>query len=160
MMHKSKIQNRLPELMPGNELKADELTSSPAIAKPHVVRSPLLKDYLHLYLGCNVFIDSPNAAFNKDILDCDLLERLYNDLPIELYKLIIRPLSSMTTEEAAECWKLTNTDREVEGWQVVDYFRREENFYEPKTFHYLLSKHFDLFGLIDNGIAIEAVSER
>ena len=36
MMKKSKIEKLLPGLMPGNELKADGLPSSPAIAKPHV----------------------------------------------------------------------------------------------------------------------------
>ncbi len=179
-MNKGKIEELLPEPQPNNEQKGEDTSVHPSIAKPPVVRSPLLKDYMHLFLGCNVFIDSPNAAFNKDILDCDLLERLYNDLPIDLYKLILRPLSDMTEDEAIELTKpivvygdLENvrkyeTYKNIYGRIVVSwgeglrekYSPMDETFFSPKQIFFLLSNHFDLFGLIDAGLAINAVSER
>lgn len=124
-----------------------------------------LKDYLHLYLGCEVmcFWQSTNPAIKpeqKKLIAQKSETPFEISLPTALsvnVKPILRTLSDMREEEAVECWELTDTDRdkEIEGWQVVDYFRREENFYEPKTFLYLLSKHFDLFGLIKSGLAID-----
>lgn len=115
-----------------------------------------IEDYLHLYIGCNA---ETSHGIRKLIGVEDDIAYTTGGMGFyfisEGIKPILRRLSDMTPEEAAECWKLTDTDREIEGWQVVDYFRREENFYEPKTFLYLLAKHFDLFGLIDAGLAID-----
>ena len=128
-----------------------------------------LKDYLHLYLGCDCIADGITFKLNGvQLTDTGTLA--YDGTMIDFinqcwwvenadFKMILRSLESMTEEEALECWKLThrmeNELIQINGWQVVDYYRRETNFYEAVEFHYLLSKHFDLFGLIDAGIAIE-----
>lgn len=132
-----------------------------------------LKDYLHLYLGCDVYMDNPHAAFHKDILDVDLLERLYNDLPMKCYKLILRPLSDMTGEEAAKFIEIGTSVYDFIGIRKVDRYEvmfdvgyatstrtwlKHLRFNELKAeqFTFLLSKHFDLFGLIESGLAVNA----
>ena len=52
-----------------------------------------IEDFLPFYLGCDIYITHPNAAFRKDILDAELLCRLLsNELPVEYYKLLLRRL--------------------------------------------------------------------
>ena len=111
-----------------------------------------LKDYLHLYLGCDVYMDNPHAAFHKDTLDVDLLERLYNDLPMKCYKLILRPLSDMTEDEEKYVGLGLKAGTANASMLKSGYFHSTT----PKVFYYLLSKHFDLFGLIESGLAVNA----
>ncbi len=75
-MNKSKIEKRLPEPQPQKEQKADGTSVSPAIAKPHVVRSPKsvsdvvklenkVKVYEWFYEGLESLIKSTNIALNS-----------------------------------------------------------------------------------------------
>lgn len=115
-----------------------------------------IKDYLHLYLGCDCIVSNPLinsetkrvVSVNKDTEQCEIYywnephldgEKVH---PIEDIKPILRPLSDMTEEEGVEIF-----------WQPV----KGENF-SIKTgqeFKQLLDKHFDLFGLIEAGLAID-----
>lgn len=110
-----------------------------------------LKDYLHLYLGCKV--ETEGAKIKT--LDLTLLDLAINE-KIGLTP-ILRPLSDMSEDEALECWKATDRlhTETLDGWQVVDYYRKNTDFFEAVEFHYLLSKHFDLFKLIESGLAID-----
>jgi hypothetical protein len=63
-------------------------------------------------------------------------------------KLVLRPLSDMTEEEKKEYEATRVFVRATPVHQVGNMQ------WTPATFHYLLSKHFDLFGLIDSGQAI------
>ena len=84
-----------------------------------------LKDYLHFYLGCEVwdlYNEKKGVLFGVDLntSGMDNVKVLHNvvwDLKYENIKLILRPLSDITEEEAIECWKLTdtNTGRIIEG---------------------------------------------
>lgn len=122
-----------------------------------------IKDYLHLYLGCKVLL--PDGS--KDILDYVEIDQDifwyskgtdHDDKPvspcIEDIKLILRPLSDMTEEELQECGNMIydfSDDPELNNHQWKDF----EIGSAPEQFHWLLSKHFDLFGLIDAGLAID-----
>lgn len=160
-----------------------------------------LKDYLHLYLGCDLWIEEPGeTAFKSKFEGIDATGRpiakeyehqilwKFNEI-----KPILRPLSDMTDVEIikvakiADClpigwydnngyWEINRTDHPNIGIEVccngkyairvtfkkpalyfVDY-EKSGVFYLPETieiFRYLLSKHFDLFGLIDAGLAID-----
>ncbi len=145
-----------------------------------------IEDYLHLYLGCEMerggivtgalLQAAKEAAFNA-WLD---------------FKPILRPLSDMTEEEAADVytierdrilhtptidhdlskridfgWVVTRLDHMNIGllirfdgvcYKVVDEGKRptiEPAMNQPLIFHYLLSKRFDLFNLIPDGLAID-----
>jgi hypothetical protein len=121
-----------------------------------------LKYYLPLYgIGCpvktidglgTVLVIHPKAvtvSLNKISLDQTLhgvekgnggLHRtyLYKD---SFFTLILRPLSDMTDEERAEAFTIKGKNAFVE--------------FEAETTKFLLSKHFDLFGLIEAGLAID-----
>jgi hypothetical protein len=104
-----------------------------------------LQDYLHLYIGCDckdnvtgvirklhtVYMESVGRQVYELSKDGIVL-RFY----AEEFKLLLRPLSDMTEEESLQDFphKPTSTERcaEVTRW--------------------LLSKHFDLFGLHDAGL--------
>lgn len=128
-----------------------------------------LSDYLHLYIGGPMWHISPAGNHEtklshwlyKDLIDGHLASFAY-------YKLMLRPLSSMTEEEMKEI-VLMNYNVENTLLSVIQYSRGIEfktsgftgggeiDFYKtnPITFLHLLSKHFDLFGLIEAGIAID-----
>lgn len=64
---------------------------------------------------------------------------------------ILRPLSSMTEEEQEHLDSLNNIDRgTIKHYKNVGILE-----VRPNEFLYLLSRGFDLFGLIDSGLAIE-----
>ncbi len=148
-----------------------QLPSSPNNGNTHVVRSPLLSDYLHLYLGCEIQYQEILCFGNIEIrkgLSFGVDDRFVSFYPITKYnklsesgvtirkpikdcKLILRSLISMTKIEAEELnWSFPFlTSPAILLNNLV-----------PKEFVYMLKKGFDLFGLISSGIAIEAVSER
>ena len=114
-----------------------------------------IEDYLHLYLGCEAKVDVENEL--GQLLAIVLSERIqlgigfgFNNRAIRLHyseevKLILRPLSDMTDEESK---KVNFPVFNKNGTPLL-------NMWFPEDFLYLLSKHFDLFGLIDAGLAID-----
>ena len=94
-----------------------------------------IKDYLHLYLGCEAMLTFKNGNIEKVTI---------TTLPVEKperFKPILRPLSDMTAEEMLECSSLKTMGT---LFQIMG-----------ETTKYLLSKHFDLFGLIEAGLALD-----
>lgn len=138
-----------------------------------------------LYLGqkCDVewLIDYKSCGIQKGVVWTDMVFEDFmlkwiaqNDVKIIPY---LRRLSSMTEEEAREVYKLATGDEwdtsldhvksgapsAIYDWFLSDdYF--EENSFSPMAlvtdysaaWLYLLSKGFDLFGLIDARLAKEA----
>lgn len=142
-----------------------------------------IKDYLHYYIGQKyrtkyVDLDGPNHWL---ILTAKRLDKL-DDLSIEWVQLALRKLEDMTDQEAFDLcefqWpvEVTKYIRAQRG--VVVEFRRKHsdpemnnadgytysakainwglNHWTTYQFHYLLSRGFDLFGLIPAGLAIDA----
>lgn len=72
-------------------------------------------------------------------------------LHMDKYKLLLRPLSSMEPEEIKE------SGIELD-WNSMDYTDIETLMFTPTDFTYLLSKSFDLFNLIESGIAIDSTT--
>lgn len=144
-----------------------------------------IKDYLHLYLGCecqadeNVFklagvelTDTGTLAYDGTMINgihqCWWVENCD-------FKLMLRPLLNMSDEERREfimCsndWNkyykelgfiskspegLAHTCKYKRGVHDITRIQSLENF-DSNQFLYLLSKHFDLFGLIEAGLAID-----
>ena len=122
--------------------------------------SKSIKDYLHLYLGCEVIVES----FDENIV-CKIINvsvngggyatgfskdgKIFNRHGLFTnVKLILRPLSDITNEElqeAADVWKSISEDRNNCAMQCY-----------AASVKYYLSKHFDLFGLIESGLAIDS----
>lgn len=146
-----------------------------------------LKDYLHLYLGCECIIENKLkvvlCGFEQNghkiypvIRLANYSTKMVNDF--SLIKLLLKPLSSMTEDEAIEITKpiviygdIPNareyeTFKNVFGRIVVSwgkshyekYVPADEKTFTSTQFQYLLSKHFDLFGLIESGLAIDATT--
>ena len=97
-----------------------------------------IKDYLHLYLGCIGRGDSGAAIF----LSADTLSKI-NRGDIS-FRPILRNLSDMTTEE-------------LELFADLNIKSDYKNVYEKQAeiTRFLLSQEFDLFGLIEAGLAID-----
>lgn len=75
----------------------------------------------------------------------------------EKFKPILRPLSDMTEGELQECGNLVyDFSDDTSGLGLNEH--KWEDFTLllcVEQFHWLLSKHFDLFGLIEAGLAID-----
>lgn len=116
-------------------------------------------DYLHLYLGQQYrasYIETPNSFTVWAMLTPGRLDRL-SDLSIYKVELSLRRLSDMTEEEyehiaiAADEYHFSNKEEEIHvGKQYVKAGR-----YFPDQFQWFLSRGFDLFNLIDSGLAID-----
>lgn len=108
-----------------------------------------LKDYLHLYLGSNVLMSDgknilPLTGISGSLAISDFIEGAELNLihtPIHTCRPILRPLSDMTTEESYR-WRL-----KAKSYQSY-----------AATVKYYLDRHFDLFGLIEAGLAIDSTT--
>lgn len=133
-----------------------------------------IEDYLHLYLGCTVW-DSYNDRKGKLVKVSTvgvgvLGTSVVWEFEFSEIKLILRPLSDITNEEVKEFanWEAGMTlvkfksDELMLELQYLNIGERETTFYHyywrqisARQFHYLLSKGFDLFNLIPEGLAID-----
>jgi hypothetical protein len=136
------------------------------------IKAMNIKDYLHLYLGCEMKCIHPRA---KEVgLNIKTLRGItlndYGELVIglqggnrvdyyiidEWQPILRRPLSDMTEEEInyiGLVLKEGTWNSEILKWKHVEPWTCLH--LHPKTFAFLLSKHFDLFGLIEAGLAID-----
>ena len=124
------------------------------------------KDVAHLYLGCNVQDDNTPSGYTAMLCSCDLsgdANIFYFDkngncdvdsniVSISEVKPILRPLSDLSKyelDEIVEIGEVTYRGESPEifiiGWKA----------FGANTFTYLLSRLFDLFGLIESGEAID-----
>jgi hypothetical protein len=116
--------------------------------------------YLHLYVGCDCRMeDSDGHIYGTETFTPTLFCALMNKHPI--YKKVhldLRPLSDMTYQELQECGNMVydfSDDPELNNHKWQDF----EIGLAPEQFHWLLSKHFDLFGLIEAGLAIDKTKQ-
>ncbi len=151
-----------------------------------------LQDYAHLYIGCKVQTKyrvetesmQPMKQLKGILKEVDLSISTYGILlenetnPNELtylddFKLILRPLSSMTDDEMKEAIMFLSNGKEEmyknirfeddnKVWYQQKYPRMKYwmtsaisfDRLEPKIFIWALRKSFDLFNLKDKGLAI------
>jgi hypothetical protein len=139
-----------------------------------------IEDYIHLYIGCEVMFcaiegvpykcklvgvttDSEGAHRIQlaEIEDDGELGSIFWD-HLEFIDPILRPLDSMTEEEAIELLCLTVPTTYVDVKKGGIAYGTEEAGVEylffasidASRFKWLLSKGFDLFGLITDGLAL------
>lgn len=127
-----------------------------------------IKDYIHLYLGCEVNITIYDkvhlgilSGLNSDYFFIkvrgDRAETPHRDY--SKLKLILRPLSDMTEGDKIEMYDSLFDDQihypNMSDAYKSNFVRIKMANFEPVVFVWLLSKHFDLFGLIDAGLAID-----
>jgi hypothetical protein len=121
-----------------------------------------LKDYLHLYLGCQMQANKSGdiytlaAVFTNGTIQ--LAESSYKDDFFD-FKPILRQLSGMTDEEKQKAvieiygggshWNDVNN-------AVIEFDNEATS--NVAFFYYLLRIHIDLFGLIELGLAIDAAT--
>ena len=123
-----------------------------------------LENILHLYLDCDVMVDLTMRAKLIGYQNGYCVIQYYGDSSgytmhnqFNIIKPILRPLDSMTEEEAKDIWdkcmpnggyKHNHKDRLLCSTHTVVI--------ASPLFPELLSKSFDLFGLIDSGLALDA----
>lgn len=105
-----------------------------------------LEDYLHLYLGCE-FLDEKTKDELQYKLDIERLELINRTNDWKDIKLILRPLSDITEGE--------KMDLRSHFLEMDNPYNTGDTPWHFEQTRYLLSKHFDLFGLIEAGLAID-----
>lgn len=128
-----------------------------------------LKDYLHLLIGCKIIVDKSNYWFvhefiihKGDMVDLTplLLSRIDINGKDVVIKPILRQLSSMTKDEWNEFEVIITKDYSkmitIDSISKEGEWTRIKHAFEAER--YLLSKHFDLFNLISEGLAIDATT--
>jgi hypothetical protein len=108
-----------------------------------------LQDYIHYYIGCPCIFytaDDDPAGYHTTI-DYDTIKNwLANQEETDL-KPLLRRLEDMTEEERTEIF-----GKDVHWYNPFD----ANDACDIQQWHKLLQKGFDLFGLIDAGLAIDA----
>jgi len=117
-----------------------------------------IKDYLHLYVGCDVeycketyFLGAIHVFPQKDTDEYMVniwASGLCDTVPYTEIKPILRPLSDMTGDEQVEYIKLTKLV--TDGVHTVQI-----RIDTPESFLWKIYHRFDLFGLIESGLAID-----
>lgn len=110
-----------------------------------------IKDYLHLYYGATIFYPETNETTTicwTHLLDVFSTEKRGEEYKPNL-KFALRPLSDITLEEM-KMIEITDYDFMITNMKLGC----EMNF-TATQFNYMLSKHFDLFNLIPDGLAID-----
>lgn len=109
-----------------------------------------IKDYLHLYLGCEICKADGSGNFKLTPHTLSQMN-LPNTTPdIKKGKPILRPLSSMTEEELSAM-------ESIYGFYASKPYAERLGTDAEVTRH-LLSKGFDLFNLIPEGLAIDSTN--
>ena len=115
------------------------------------------------YVGGGVLcdIDHVKTSNGYRYWDC-YFEDEGDDIPIELVKPYLRPLSSMTKEERQEMEKVIGSNP-IEPFGTLtdtcDNLVRSCAYGSYLMLHYLYSHHFDVINLIEKGLALEAKKE-
>jgi len=111
-----------------------------------------IKDYLHLYLGCEIELEYKGKKIIERLDSINLRTgridtKTFVDFDFDV-KPILRPLSDMTEEERRQWldFRLNSRIEPERSFQLSEAMRTK----------FLLSKYFDLFGLIEAGLAIDA----
>jgi hypothetical protein len=134
-----------------------------------------LQDYLHLYIGCEGIAETI-AKFKTRLVISNHTNDMRDGVDLEdaiqyNFKPILRPLSDMTEEEfreifnpiqpkdvADEDFKDAMQNLIENGIDAFDFDGMSAQTVFELT-RKLLSKHFDLFGLIEAGLAIDKTKE-
>lgn len=105
-----------------------------------------LNDYLHFYLGCE-FEYEVDAKRYRDIIKSvgTTVNAMFR--PEEIL-ILLRPLSDMTMDEWNEIGKKSRSGQNIRTAGDLWKMNAEET-------AYLISKGFDLFNLIPDGLAID-----
>lgn len=120
-----------------------------------------LENFIQYYIGCpclNTWFQANHSSYNAGWKLTGFLATSPKPFHLETdteynwtdsIKLILRRLSDITKDEEAEYEKLLY--RRTDG--VHSVIIRTET---PESYHYLLKKHFDIFELIDAGLALDS----
>lgn len=141
-----------------------------------------IKDYLHLYLGCECIMTRPSyhavhelglSGDRTFLLGGKFLTYFIEPTTKAEVKPILRPLSDLTHQEVwvfcnfneyqklikykvHESFLEINWDENEEKDRYYHYYFRQLS---ARQFHFLLSKHFDVFELIESGLAIDSTKQ-
>ncbi len=132
-----------------------------------------IPDYIHYYIDSTAtyrlrYVDQPAGQWRVPLRVTSKRVSKLDDASIEAIELFLRQLNSMTEEEALHIADLLNFGRVAsDGAKIhqvkqmlgsVYYFNKFYTISAAKyveLFHYLLRQGFDLFGLIDAGLAVD-----
>lgn len=124
-----------------------------------------LQDYIHLYIGCDVQRDHGGIIEHGKLVGVSASEvepgktvtiinvglDHFHEWYVEETVLILRPLSDITEEEQDYVWHATEP---IGVFEMTFGTQCRKVVLCPDRTKFLLSKGFDLFGLINEGLAV------
>ena len=123
-----------------------------------------LAPYLPYGLSFSVNLKDVRDNFPNELRTLKLAETSI-DLALKIGKPILRPLSSITKEEIVEINELSPCNIFINITNNGDVFIEDDECFNEaisielidsiEVANWFFSKHFDVFGLIDRGLAIE-----
>lgn len=108
--------------------------------------------HLAPYLPYKVLVGDGRTPF-------ELTEHNFTNVYFYLTEIYLRPLSDLTKEDIVKFYGMTKSEAkniEWEQWaQELKYLIEKGFRFQLKQFNYLFSMHFDVSGLIKQGLAID-----
>ncbi len=98
---------------------------------------------LAMFLGCD--LKHNDLDYLDGELTPELLAKLHTEQRWKFYKPILRPLSDMTDEE----------EKYLRDALISALSQEEHQRQVAENFKYLIQKHFDVFGWIKKGLALD-----
>ena len=121
-----------------------------------IERQMRLSEYAHHYYGCEIWVDSSHSPSHKTHLHGAYLGDLTG------VTLMLRPLSSITGDEAVECYKfihkLAPIDSKRDTKIYIEAALADDQ--SAEVWRWAIAKRFDVFGLIEMGLAIDVNSKK
>lgn len=119
-----------------------------------------IKDYMHLYINvCKYrisFVETPQSLSVWAKLIPHRFWKIMDDASVCKIQIALRPLTTITDEECKESDYFSNRE---DFMKSIKMFNTPDRLpYNPKHFVWFLSKGFDLFGLIEAGVAIDSTT--
>jgi len=136
-----------------------------------------LKDYLHFYEGALCrwrYVDYPPGQWNVLApLSKRDIARLCDDHSVDKIEIRLRPLSDFGEKEIRAIAKIVGKEDQLSDVKSMNYVITQvkehglaafsvpdgEFKFVPELIRYLLSEHFDIFGLIEAGLAIDSTKQ-
>jgi hypothetical protein len=109
-----------------------------------------IEDYIHLYCNGKTLVRWKESVDYEDLLSHRLIHDLFDQANATDIKLILRPLDSMTEEEAKEVGWWDDWENRIA--YAKDF--KEDWMFSASNMLYLLKNGFDIFSLIPDGLAL------